>query len=115
MPIDSIANLRHLSQARGSFVRLEQGTDRLQTTTVRARFWQWSHRSQEKAGNRAAAERVRDSYQRNMSAAGYGQLTTEIGNGGPWYFAEDYHQQYLDANPHGYCPVHATGIPCTAA
>ncbi len=61
MPIDSIANLRHLSQARGSFVRLEQGTDRLQTTTVRARFWQWSQRSQEKAGNRAAAERVRDS------------------------------------------------------
>ncbi|SCQ60544.1 Peptide methionine sulfoxide reductase MsrA [Propionibacterium freudenreichii] len=63
----------------------------------------------------AIAERVRDSYQRDMSAAGYGQLTTEIGNGGPWYFAEDYHQQYLDANPHGYCPVHATGIPCTAA
>lgn len=61
MPIDSIANLRHLSQARGSFVRLEQGTDRLQTTTVRARFWQWSQRSREKAGNRAAAERVRDS------------------------------------------------------
>ena len=61
MPIDSIANLRHLSQAQGSFVRLDQGTDKLQATTVKARFWQWSQRSQEKAGNRAAAERVRDS------------------------------------------------------
>lgn len=61
MPIDSIAGLRHLSQAQGSFVRLDQGTDRLQTTTVKARFWQWSQRSREKAGNRAAAERVRDS------------------------------------------------------
>ena len=61
MPIDSIASLRHLSQAQGSFVRLDQGTDKLQATTVKARFWQWSQRSQEKAGNRAAAERVRDS------------------------------------------------------
>ena len=61
MPIDSIASLRHLSQAQGSFVRLDQGTDKLQTTTAKARFWQWSQRSQEKAGNRAAAERVRDS------------------------------------------------------
>ena len=61
MPIDSIAGLRHLSQAQGSFVRLDQSTDKLQTTTAKARFWQWSQRSQEKAGNRAAAERVRDS------------------------------------------------------
>ena len=61
MPIDSIASLRQLSQAQGSFVRLDQGTDKLQATTVKARFWQWSQRSQEKAGNRAAAERVRDS------------------------------------------------------
>lgn len=61
------------------------------------------------------AERVRDGYQRDMTAAGYGQLTTQIEHAGPWYFAEDYHQQYLDANPRGYCPVHATGIPCTAS
>lgn len=61
MPIDSIAGLRHLSQAQGSFVRLDQSTDKLQTTTAKARFWQLSQRSQEKAGNRAAAERVRDS------------------------------------------------------
>ena len=51
MPIDSIAGLRHLSQAQGSFVRLDQSTDKLQTTTAKARFWQWSQRSQEKAGN----------------------------------------------------------------
>ena len=61
MPIASIAGLRHLSQAQGSFVRLDQSTDKLQTTTAKARFWQLSQRSQEKAGNRAAAERVRDS------------------------------------------------------
>ena len=61
MPIDSIAGLRHLSQAQGSFVRLDQSSDNLQTTTAKARFWQLSQRSQEKAGNRAAAERVRDS------------------------------------------------------
>ena len=57
MPIDSIAGLRHLSQAQGSFVRLDQSTDKLQPTTAKARFWQWSQRSQERAGH----ERVRDS------------------------------------------------------
>ena len=53
MPIDSIAGLRHLSQDQGSFVRLDQSSDNLQTTTAKARFWQLSQRSQEKAGNRA--------------------------------------------------------------
>ena len=64
---------------------------------------------------KTTAERIAARYQRDMAAAGYGTLTTQIGPGGPWYFAEDYHQQYLDANPHGYCPIHATGIPCTAS
>ena len=51
-------------------------------------------------------------YQEQLSAAGYGEITTEIVGppAPPFYFAEDYHQQYLDKNPNGYCPNHATGV-----
>jgi peptide-methionine (S)-S-oxide reductase len=59
---------------------------------------------------RAAAEASRDAYQQMLSAAGYGAITTEIAPAGPFYYAEDYHQQYLDKNPRGYCPNHATGV-----
>ena len=61
---------------------------------------------------RAAAERSRDTYQAQLTAAGYGTIGTEIvGPPAPvFYFAEDYHQQYLDKNPGGYCPNHSTGI-----
>ena len=47
-----------------------------------------------------------------LERAGYGEITTEIVGppAPPFYFAEDYHQQYLDKNPHGYCPNHATGV-----
>jgi peptide-methionine (S)-S-oxide reductase len=61
---------------------------------------------------RRLAEMSRDMYQRELSARGYGKITTEI-TGPPapeFYFAEDYHQQYLQKNPHGYCPNHATGV-----
>lgn len=58
------------------------------------------------------ALRVRDEYQRAFTEAGYGRITTEIEPAGEWYWAEDYHQQYLEANPNGYCPVHATGVTC---
>ncbi|HSN44531.1 MAG TPA: peptide-methionine (S)-S-oxide reductase MsrA [Propionibacteriaceae bacterium] len=61
---------------------------------------------------RATAEAVRDGYQPRLTAAGYGTITTEIADAGAYYLAEDYHQQYLDANPHGYCPIHATGVTC---
>ena len=63
-------------------------------------------------GQRAAAERSRSMYQERLSAAGYGEIKTDIvGPPAPtFYFAEDYHQQYLDKNPSGYCPVHATGV-----
>lgn len=57
---------------------------------------------------REAAARAQTAY----SNAGYGELTTEIADGGPFYFAEDYHQQYLIKNPNGYCPIHATGVAC---
>jgi peptide-methionine (S)-S-oxide reductase len=55
---------------------------------------------------------TRDAYQAKLSAAGYGEITTEIAPAGPFYYAEDYHQQYLDKNPRGYCPDHSTGVSC---
>ena len=47
-----------------------------------------------------------------LQAAGYPPITTQVRSHVPFYLAEDYHQQYLDKNPGGYCPVHATGITC---
>jgi len=63
---------------------------------------------------KAAAEESRTAYQKKLSEAGYGEITTEIVPAGEFYFAEDYHQQYLsDAkNPYGYCPDHGTGVSC---
>ncbi|HKO33775.1 MAG TPA: peptide-methionine (S)-S-oxide reductase MsrA [Candidatus Limnocylindria bacterium] len=58
----------------------------------------------------ATARASRDMYQAELSKAGYGQITTEITSAPEFYFAEDYHQQYLVKNPNGYCPVHATGV-----
>ena len=59
---------------------------------------------------RAAAEASREAFQAMLTAAGYGAITTEIAPAGPFYYAEDYHQQYLDKNPRGYCPNHSTGV-----
>jgi peptide-methionine (S)-S-oxide reductase len=59
---------------------------------------------------RATAEASRDAYQAKLTAAGYKTITTEIAPAGPFYYAEDYHQQYLDKNPRGYCPNHSTGV-----
>ena len=58
----------------------------------------------------AAAEASRDSYQKTMSERGYGEITTTITPLQAYFYAEDYHQQYLIKNPFGYCPIHATGI-----
>ncbi|WP_114558669.1 peptide-methionine (S)-S-oxide reductase MsrA [Desertihabitans aurantiacus] len=58
------------------------------------------------------ARRVREEFQAEFSRAGYGEITTEIAPAGPFYLAEEYHQQYLDKNPNGYCPIHATGVTC---
>jgi len=47
-----------------------------------------------------------------LSAAGYGDVTTEIAQAGPFYYAEEYHQQYLAKNPNGYCGLGGTGVSC---
>ncbi|MDP9468687.1 MAG: peptide-methionine (S)-S-oxide reductase, partial [Chloroflexota bacterium] len=59
---------------------------------------------------RAAAVASREVYQAELSKKGYGAITTEIADEPEFYFAEDYHQQYLAKEPNGYCPVHATGV-----
>ncbi|CAN5318470.1 peptide-methionine (S)-S-oxide reductase MsrA [soil metagenome] len=59
-----------------------------------------------------AAERTRKAYQERLSAAGYGEISTEIAPAGEFFYAEDYHQQYLDKNPGGYCGIGGTGVSC---
>ena len=61
---------------------------------------------------RAAAEASRDMFQAELARAGYGEVTTEIAAGGPFYYAEPYHQQYLAKNPNGYCGLGGTGVSC---
>jgi peptide-methionine (S)-S-oxide reductase len=64
------------------------------------------------AEQRQVAEQVRASYQKELTARGYGEITTEIADRTPFYFAEDYHQQYLAKNPAGYCGLGGTGVSC---
>jgi peptide-methionine (S)-S-oxide reductase len=61
---------------------------------------------------RLAAEESRAMYGARLSAAGYGDITTEIAAAGPFYYAEEYHQQYLAKNPSGYCGAGGTGVSC---
>ncbi len=61
---------------------------------------------------RDAAVASRDRYQAALTARGYGQITTEIAQAGPFYPAEEYHQQYLAKNPGGYCGLGGTGVSC---
>ena len=61
---------------------------------------------------RTAAEMSRDAYQEVLHAASYGDITTEIAEASTFYFAEDYHQQYLAKNPGGYCGLGGTGLSC---
>ena len=64
------------------------------------------------AAQRDAAEASRAAYQQRLSAAGYGDITTEIAEAPPFYYAEPYHQQYLSKNPNGYCGHGGTGVSC---
>lgn len=61
---------------------------------------------------REAAEASKAAYEQQLGAAGYGTITTEISDGGPFYYAEPYHQQYLAKNPNGYCGLGGTGVSC---
>ena len=61
---------------------------------------------------REQAEASHARYQQQLEAAGHGEITTEIAEAGPFYYAEDYHQQYLAKNPNGYCGLGGTGVSC---
>jgi peptide-methionine (S)-S-oxide reductase len=62
--------------------------------------------------HRTLAEASRDLYQSRLREAGFGDITTEIADAPQFYYAEEYHQQYLAKNPAGYCPDHSTGVSC---
>ena len=62
--------------------------------------------------HRSLAEASRTAYQRVLTKAGYGAITTDILEAPPFYYAEDYHQQYLHKNPDGYCGIGGTGVSC---
>jgi peptide-methionine (S)-S-oxide reductase len=83
---------------------MRQGND--VGTQYRSAIWTYSE------AQRKSAEASRDAYQQQLDAAGYGAITTEIADAPPFYYAEDYHQQYLHKNPAGYCPDHSTGVSC---
>jgi len=81
---------------------MRQGNDR--GTQYRSGIYTFSEAQQ------AAAEASRESYQAALSAAGFGKITTEIIAASDFYYAEDYHQQYLAKNPGGYCGLGGTGV-----
>jgi peptide-methionine (S)-S-oxide reductase len=64
------------------------------------------------AEQRAAAEKAKATYEKALAEAGFGAVTTEIVDAPPFYYAEDYHQQYLAKNPDGYCGLGGTGVSC---
>ncbi len=64
------------------------------------------------AAQKQAAEASRDAFAPRLTQAGYGAITTEIVDAPTFYFAEDYHQQYLAKNPNGYCGIGGTGVAC---
>ena len=64
------------------------------------------------ASQRRAAEASREAYAKRLREAGHGEITTEILDAPEFFYAEDYHQQYLAKNPHGYCGLGGTGVSC---
>jgi peptide-methionine (S)-S-oxide reductase len=83
---------------------MRQGND--VGTQYRSAIYTYGEEQQERA--RAS----RDAYQKAIAAAGHGEITTEIREAPEFYYAEDYHQQYLAKNPRGYCGVGGTGVAC---
>lgn len=66
-------------------------------------------------GQEAQARHIQRLYQKALATAGYGGITTEIMSAPTFYYAEEYHQQYLAKNPHGYCGLGGTGVNCSAS
>ena len=83
---------------------MRQGNDR--GTQYRSAVY-WS--TEEQAGTAKAS---RDMYQEHIAARGFGEITTEMAEAGPFYYAEEYHQQYLSKVPNGYCGLAGTGVSC---
>lgn len=83
---------------------MRQGND--EGTQYRSAIY-WTTEAQQKA-----AEASRDAYQKAISAQGHGAITTELAKAPPFFYAEDYHQQYLAKNPRGYCGLGGTGVSC---
>jgi peptide-methionine (S)-S-oxide reductase len=83
---------------------MRQGND-VGTQYRSAIYWQ-------DEAQRDAALASRERFQQELSRARYGEITTEIAEAGPFYYAEPYHQQYLQANPNGYCGLGGTGVSC---
>ena len=83
---------------------MRQGNDR--GTQYRSGIY-WTTEAQ-----RAAAEASRKIFAARLSAAGYGAITSDLAEAGPFYWAEEYHQQYLSKNPNGYCGLGGTGVSC---
>jgi peptide-methionine (S)-S-oxide reductase len=96
--------LRHFWEGHDPTQGMRQGAD--VGTQYRSAIY-WLNDAQ-----RAAAEASRDMYAAQLKASGYGEITTEIAKAGPFYYAEDYHQQYLQKNPAGYCGLGGTGVSC---
>jgi peptide-methionine (S)-S-oxide reductase len=83
---------------------MRQGND--VGTQYRSGLW-WTSETQ-----RDVALASRETYQAELTAAGHGEISTEIAEAGPFYYAEEYHQQYLAKNPNGYCGIGGTGVSC---
>ena len=83
---------------------MRQGNDR--GTQYRSGIYYYTDKQ------RDLAEKSKDAYQNELNRAGHGTITTEIQKAGEFYYAEDYHQQYLHKNPNGYCGMGGTGVSC---
>jgi peptide-methionine (S)-S-oxide reductase len=101
-PYDAL--LRIFWEAHNPTQGMRQGND--QGTQYRSGIYTYGD------GQRAAAEASLSAYQKELKEAGHGVITTEILPAREFYFAEDYHQQYLAKNPGGYCGLGGTGVRC---
>ena len=100
---EASADLRQVRQPHPGPRR--QGNDAALTQYRSAVYWQGD-------AQKAAAAASRESYAERLKAEGHGEITTEIAEAGPFYYAEEYHQQYLHKHPGGYCGLGGTGVSC---